>query len=149
MYFKKTIQIILATHSPFIISDLPRTSVYLIIKNNQVNTVKNNMVDETFGGNIFDILKNPFFIENGIVGEFSKNKINSLISDINSMKICTDEMFKEKLMLINTIGEPYVRNHLLNILRTKHQMKIENYDRDELLMYYKKKIQELEDREIE
>lgn len=65
------------------------------------------------------------------------------------MKICTDEMFKEKLMLINTIGEPYVRNHLLNILRTKHQMKIENYDRDELLMYYKKKIQELEDREIE
>lgn len=74
MYFKKTIQIILATHSPFIISDLPRTSVYLIIKNNQVNTVKNNMVDETFGGNIFDILKNPFFIENGIVGEFSKIK---------------------------------------------------------------------------
>ena len=61
------IQLILTTHSPLLLGDIPPNNViYLKENTNNINT---------FGQNIHTILKDSFFLKNGI-GAFAADKIN-------------------------------------------------------------------------
>lgn len=72
------LQFIIATHSPIILSDiLKKNTIYL-----SGDTKTNN---NTFGGNIFDIYKNNFFLDDTI-GEFSKKFIEELALFLNILK---------------------------------------------------------------
>jgi len=68
----KNIQVLLTTHSPLLLSDIPKNNVIYLQKED-----KSKPVDiETFGQNIHQILKDSFFLENGTVGAFAADKIN-------------------------------------------------------------------------
>lgn len=63
----KWINICIVTHSPFVLSDIPKCNVLALKKESDV--------DEkipTFGANIHEMLKLSFFLENGSVGDFAR-----------------------------------------------------------------------------
>ena len=92
----KHFNIIVVTHSPFILSDIPQDNV-LFLKDGKND---NEVCDfKTFGANIHDLLRTSFFLENGLVGEFANNKIEELLTllqgDNNSKKQLIREALQE------------------------------------------------------
>lgn len=110
------INVLFATHSPFILSDLPNTNI-LRLKKDSTNTF--NEADKTFGANIHELLENDFFMEEGFMGEFAKSKILKLISEIKTKDSMTIAEHKEYSMLINLIGEDFIRAKLFDMLSDK------------------------------
>lgn len=73
------IQIFFSTHSPFIITDLPRDNIVFLNTDSEGRT----FVDTTynispFGANLYDLLSNGFFVGNS-VGVFSEKMIEDLV----------------------------------------------------------------------
>ncbi|RZJ98565.1 MAG: hypothetical protein EOO46_24975, partial [Flavobacterium sp.] len=84
----KTIQAInicFVTHSPFILSDIPSANI-LFLEENGVPKV-DAVLSRTFGANIHDLLKNNFFLLNGSIGNFAREKINDTINFLNHQKV--------------------------------------------------------------
>lgn len=70
----KNFHVIITSHSPFILSDLPKENVIFLKNGRQFD------VDiDTFGANIHTLLSHGFFMEDGLMGEFAKEKIKNII----------------------------------------------------------------------
>jgi len=79
----RKIHLILTSHSPFLLSDIPKQNIIFLDKDEDENcqVLKHNEVLEkkqTFGQNIHTLLSDSFFMEDGLIGEFSKRKINEI-----------------------------------------------------------------------
>ncbi|MFB8623082.1 AAA family ATPase [Enterococcus casseliflavus] len=98
-------QIIVSTHSPFILSDLPNKNILLLGKSDNSDTHDLNL---SFGSNIQELLAHNFFISSGMTGEFAKNKINNVVNNLLRNDTCADDLTESK-KVINMIGEPLVR----------------------------------------
>jgi len=125
-FFQDTkINLILATHSPFILSDLPKENIIFLEKGKQVYPFDDGK--QTFGANIHTLLSHGFFMKNGLMGEFAKNKINDVINFLNGNKslLTTND---EAQNLINIIGEPIIKKQLQKMLDSKRLSKIDEID---------------------
>ncbi|MBT2575934.1 AAA family ATPase [Bacillus sp. ISL-8] len=123
--FKGNVQVILTTHSPFILSDFPNTNVTFLSDKSKPITISNEIEgsSRTFGANINELLTNSFFINDGLMGKFAKNKINNFIRDL--MNTTPDDVLKNKSelkMFIDLIGDPFIKNKLLQIYNEKLQL---------------------------
>jgi len=87
----KNVFIYITTHSPFILSDIPKENVLFLEKGVQKYRFKNS---QTFGANIHTLLSDGFFMSDGLMGEFAKGKIQSIIKYHD--KIITKELLKEE-----------------------------------------------------
>jgi len=108
--------VIIATHSPFILSDIPQSNILYLEEGKDVSdTIKVN----PFGANINDILRQSFFLKNGFVGEFAKQKIISLVDYLSTGKN-KNEWTKEssKYFIDNQIDEEIIKGQL-SILYSK------------------------------
>lgn len=103
---KPTLQIIITTHDPLTLSDLPINNVVFLKKDKEyccaISDNEKNKIQKTFGANITDLLAHSFFVENGLIGDFSKSKIEEVIDWINqskelSIKRKNTPQFKNKL----------------------------------------------------
>lgn len=108
----ENINVILVTHSPFVLSDIPKTNV-LFLKSGMPNY---EMQMNTFGANIHSLLKNGFFLPGLPMGEFAHNKIDGLFGVVNSANKKVVEKYDDLLADIMQIGEPVLRNELLSLL---------------------------------
>ncbi|HDR7871479.1 TPA: AAA family ATPase [Bacillus wiedmannii] len=128
MYKDKNIQIILTTHSPFILSDLPSNNVIFLKKDNGNNvcTVKNLEGNQlTFAANIHDLLTNSFFMNDGLVGKFAQNKINNLVDEI--LDSSPEKIRKNSSRIrkqIDIIGEPIVKRKLIELFEDKIKLDV-------------------------
>lgn len=135
-YPNKTFQIIISSHSPFLISDLPCSSVIRLKKNDGASIALCNKASApTFGQNIHTILKNDFFLSH-TCGEYALSmmkKIATFLDENNHgvEKFLQDEFnitIKEEEGLvffqsfIGEIGEPLVKNAL--------EIKLENWKKN-------------------
>ncbi|MDM1377230.1 AAA family ATPase [Myroides marinus] len=79
LFADKTIQLVLTTHSPFVLSDIPKNNIVFL--NNNTKGKKNTILgrDNTFGANIYTLLADSFFMDNTI-GEFAENKIKWVLT---------------------------------------------------------------------
>lgn len=77
-YAVGNIQIILSTHSPFLLTDIPKENVFLIEDNGKNKLITKPKV--SFAGNLYDIISDSFFLEYPI-GEFARTKISNLDKD--------------------------------------------------------------------
>lgn len=117
-YRSKHIQVIITTHSPLVLSDIPSDNVvYLKRDGNKCRIVHGPNMEETFGANIFSLLKDSFFISKSL-GEFAHARISKVIDDLERLKKTPDdwklsETCRGHLQLINHIGEPIIRRKLL------------------------------------
>tara|TARA_R110001583_G_scaffold24869_5_gene90487 strand:+ start:12774 stop:14630 length:1857 start_codon:yes stop_codon:yes gene_type:complete len=113
----KKIQIICTSHSPFLVSDLPKENIIFLNKDkNGLCEVKSPKdMTHTFGANIHSLYRHSFFLENGLMGEFAKGKIDGVIQDINqddANNKVSDIRKDEILFIINQIGEPLIQSKL-------------------------------------
>ena len=106
------INLIFVTHSPFILSDIPLSNVLFLEDGMPVN----KMQDNTFGSNINGLLKNGFFLPKLPIGEFAYSRISDLFKIVsqNDYQDEQRELLRQQIMLI---GEPYIRNELLKLMR--------------------------------
>lgn len=113
-------QVIITSHSPFILSDLPNHCV-VYLKNVDGKTISTTNLDsktETFGANIHELFTDSFFMDNELVGEFAKEKIHKLIERLNSKENYNEEEYKIYKKEIDIIGEPFIRYKLFEKLMT-------------------------------
>ena len=87
IFKNKNIQIIITTHDPLTLSDFPNNNIVYLFKNNQKTEVldydSKQRPTKTFGANISDLLADSFFVDNGLIGDFAKIKIEETIKWIN------------------------------------------------------------------
>ncbi|PSK89889.1 AAA family ATPase [Taibaiella chishuiensis] len=77
------IHILLATHSPFILSDLQQQKI-LKLKKGTVVFFENGY--NSFAANIHDLLADEFFLSEGYIGAFAKEKIEVAINVLNYLR---------------------------------------------------------------
>lgn len=118
-----SLQIIFTTHDPLTLSDMPNNNVVFLKKDSNGKTVvaKNHeRPKKTFGANITDILANSFFVEDGLIGDFAKMKIEQTIKWINDQKkersADFDEAIKQYSTIVRMIDEPVIRRKLMEMI---------------------------------
>jgi hypothetical protein len=95
----RSINIIIVTHSPFILSDIVNDNVLYL-----ENGIVKKQEKETFGANYYDLLYNSFFFEKNAIGEISSEVITDLIRHPEEL---TDT-------LKDILGDPIIRGYLIN-----------------------------------
>ncbi len=110
----KTINILFVTHSPYLLSDIPKTNV-LFLKDGEPSY---SMQENTFGSNINGLLKNGFFLPSLPMGEFAHQKINSMFAKLHSADFSRmeDELIKIYQDIIR-VGEPAIRHQLMMLYK--------------------------------
>lgn len=116
------LQIIITTHDPLTLSDIPLNNVIFLQKQGDFCGVVsgNDKIQKTFGANITDLLAHSFFVGDGLIGDFAKSKIEETITWINENKTNKGENFEEKLKyhkkVINLIDERVLRLKLTEMI---------------------------------
>lgn len=123
MYFN----ILLTTHSPFVLSDVLSTQILYLRNGEQVKREEKERMVEPFAANVNDIIKQSFFMEDGFVGELAKEKINSLVDFLTGKQNSEEWDEKSISMLIDNIGEPLVANQLRHLASKRLDSYKESY----------------------
>lgn len=140
----ESIQLILTTHSPFILSDVPNNNIIFLERNERGECIvnKNPLQDKkmTFGANIHSLLSDGFFMKEGLMGDFAKRKINQLIDDLidSGMKLSSQKK-QEIQAIIPIIGEPIIRKKIFDLYNEKINLSID--DRIKLLEESKERLE--------
>ena len=74
------VHIIFATHSPILLSDIPKGNCTFLDKD-----ISFDQISDTFGANIFDLYRIPFNMTSGAIGAFAERKINDAIGKVASV----------------------------------------------------------------
>ena len=126
----KNYSIFITSHSPFLLSDIPRQNIiFLDTYENGNCKVVNGLKEkkQTFGANIHTLLTDSFFMEDGLMGEFAKSKIDRVISLLNQDTL-DDKELKYCEQIISIIGEPIVKNQLQRMLDSRRLKKVDEID---------------------
>ncbi|RLA74012.1 MAG: hypothetical protein DRG11_06260 [Epsilonproteobacteria bacterium] len=114
--------IILTSHSPFILSDLPKENIIFLKEGKQTK------VDiDTFGANIHTLLSHGFFMNDGLMGEFARSKIDEVINFLNDKEPKVKNI-NEAQNIINIIGEPIIKRQLQQMIDSKRLQKCDDID---------------------
>ena len=103
-----SVHILIVTHSPFVLSDIPSGNV-LLLKNG--HTSESDQPLRTFGANYYEMLDTGFFMEKGAIGEFAMHHIAKTVDGLNQWymvdekernrpKVCRQELL-EGIMVID------------------------------------------------
>lgn len=80
-YKKCNLQLIMTTHSPIMLSDIPNENVIFLYKDKGKKSEVKDMEAKTFASNIYNIYRNGFFLNGsnfGILGDFAVSKIEEV-----------------------------------------------------------------------
>ncbi|WP_025146467.1 AAA family ATPase [Pedobacter jeongneungensis] len=111
---KYKIEILLASHSPLVLSDFPKERVHLFKKSNRNKIVKGATMG-TLAQNTSELLAHEFFIDSTLIGDLAKKYVNDIITEIRNLTtsslnpIMEDELIEK----IELIDEPVVKKILL------------------------------------
>lgn len=142
----KGLQILMATHSPFILSDIPQSKVLFMDKYGVPAKVDGMC---TFGANIHTMLKSSFFLQNGAMGAFAQKVINRTFSVLNFYNIM------HQIMLLQDNPDADVREtkeaylwasnrRLINALNNDQQNALQNKDFAEYLAEEEKEMENVQ-----
>jgi len=117
---KNNFQLLLATHSPLVLSDFPQQRVHLLKRNEETGKREKLNSLGSFGQSTSELLANEFFIETTLVGNLAKSYIDDILKSISLLK--GGLLPKEYLWLyrkIDLIDEPLIKRLLTNELERK------------------------------
>lgn len=110
--FDKKLHFIISTHSPFILSDLPKESIVLLKREDGWTRVIPTR-DSTFGANFIDLINNGFFFaDEGVLWAFSEEVI-SMLADLERKRIFNNDTNNKNNKIIDMIWDDFLRNNLL------------------------------------
>lgn len=104
----KSIHILIATHSPFLLSDiLKENTLYL---KNGVPDLNDKM--QTFGANLYDLAKSSFFLEDNAMGAISSKTLKGFINRANNGEtVSQDEL--------DIVGDLLIKDYIESTARVK------------------------------
>lgn len=117
-YQNHEIQLLIATHSPFLLSDLT-TDCAIFLKRNSNGRVfiEKNREIKTFATRISDLFEDGFSLDSGLIGKFAKNKLNNTITDIiNSTDISSSDKIPLLTAYKSIIGDKLISYQLEKII---------------------------------
>lgn len=104
------VQIIITTHSPVLITDLPDQCLQILHKDMDDNiTVR--WAEKTFGANIHDIYRNAFEIKGQRTGNLSAKYLRTITDILDKEFISESEKLKLETSL-NVIGDHLLIHHI-------------------------------------
>lgn len=104
--------ILIATHSPFILSDILKGNILYLDDGKNANIT--DEFKNPFCANICDLLYQSFFLKEGFIGEYSRQKLRSIFLLLNKPKILSTKEIKEKKIeeqlrfYIEEVGDPFI-----------------------------------------
>ncbi|WP_152691825.1 hypothetical protein [Enterobacter cloacae] len=128
---------VIATHTPYIISELPKENIIKLVWKNNRRVTENCHFG--FGSNIFDIISDSFFLDNSL-GAFARKKIDGVIEMLASEEPKGSEELIECLRIIELVDDPYLQSKLQQLVDVKYPQRQHEKEIERL----KKRIIELE-----
>ncbi|WON93747.1 AAA family ATPase [Sphingobacterium sp. UGAL515B_05] len=131
LFPEKILQILISSHSPILVSDLPKNNILFLEKDivtGECKVSKLRDMQKTFGANIHSLYADAFFLKDkgGAMGEFAKGIIKDIINELNKEAPENPEHLK---IIIELVGEPLIQNQLLEWFYKKFpEQRIENID---------------------
>lgn len=110
--------ILIATHSPFILSDIPQSNI-LYLEDGKMVMPEN--IKNPFAANICDILYQSFFLKQGFVGEFARKKIKYMIERLLPGGYFLDDSKAEYHLLMELIGDPFLKMQLQQLYEDRRK----------------------------
>lgn len=152
----RKIQVIFTTHSPIVLSDVPLSNTLYIRKlDNKISKIDDRLTHkETFASNIYQLFNDSFFLSGkSAIGEFALEVINETLNQIKNTN-SFEENIHEIQYILNMIGEPIIRNKLMNMFKKKlihnkttvdkKEVPINiNNNENEKVLHIKKRLEEL------
>ncbi|WP_233005478.1 AAA family ATPase [Exiguobacterium aurantiacum] len=120
-------QVIISTHSPFIISDIPRNFITCVNVSDVGEEKLRHVSRAEFGlmSNFYDLIKNNFFMDHSI-GLFAESFFEKLVKEIDEVKkqIISKDYNVENIdytidsikRKVDLIDDPLIKNKILNYL---------------------------------
>ncbi|WP_282937634.1 AAA family ATPase [Paenibacillus sp. RC67] len=123
-------QIIITSHSPFVISDLPKENVIALDKHLTTGkcVIKKIEIEQTFANNIHSILIDKFFMT-ATIGEFALDKVNSVINRLVQKESLSEEETVESKYIISLVGDELIREKLVELFNDKIKFQREGNSR--------------------
>lgn len=120
---KPSIQIIFSTHDALTLSDIPNDNITYLQKFDDSSIKVFKLDDEgrplrSFGANITDLLSDSFFVGDGLIGDFAKKGIQSIIKWLNDEKRDLKKV-EDIRKLITIIDEPITKTKLAEMFDLK------------------------------
>ena len=115
-----SINILIATHSPFILSDIPQQNI-LYLENGEC--ANSQVTVNPYAANVNDILHQSFFLKDAFMGEFSLRRIGNLVSEIDNCNTKREVRSAEELKKeIELVGDKFLRQQLMTLLTFKQNL---------------------------
>ncbi|MDB5141659.1 MAG: hypothetical protein JWQ66_372 [Mucilaginibacter sp.] len=108
-----SVNIMFITHSPFILSDIPADNI-IFLGNTEPNI-------KTFAANIHTMLAESFFLKDSFMGEYARETVSDLIKFLINEDPVRKWDVHNAAAVINAIGEPLLKNRLLDIYAKKFE----------------------------
>lgn len=132
----KGISILMVTHSPFVLSDIPRSNILFL-------GGKRDDIKETFSANLHDILNSHFFMDFSI-GEHARATLNQLLSLYNdflkrkNVKKIWLKNEKKFSYLKSIVGDKYLQSEVNRI----YERLLRQYGSEEELLLKKNELEQ-------
>lgn len=128
------LQIIITTHSPIILSDIPKANtIFLKREENQCLIDSNENHKETFGNNVHTLFLDSFFLdEKGTIGEFAEKKINNIIKLLREGNV-SERDYEEIKVTIDCVGDRLIKRKLMELYKEKTGQRIEDNNSKKLV----------------
>jgi energy-coupling factor transporter ATP-binding protein EcfA2 len=110
------IQIIFTTHDPLTLSDIPTPNIVYLDKEENKSIITGQRC-KSFAANITDLLADSFFVEDGLIGDFAKQKIDDTITWLLDKENMEDADYHK--ILISNIDEPIIQRKVSEMYSEK------------------------------
>lgn len=98
----RSIQILVVTHSPFVLSDLFRDNVLYLERGQRQESPEH----EIFGANLYQLVCESFFFKESAVGKLANKQLTAWIQYVNQGGWLHNDV-------LSLIGDPMVRNYII------------------------------------
>lgn len=103
------INLLMVTHSPFVLSDIPRSNVLVLSKQKEI-------AGETFCANIHDMLGQSFFMEYSM-GQIAQEEIEEIFCRYNTNQPISENDWKRYKYVASIVGDEYLRSVLKRVMK--------------------------------
>lgn len=110
----RSVNILMVTHSPYLLSDIPEQNILFLDENGS------HRKEPTFAANIYDLLKEGFFMNSGI-GAFATMKINRILQTFQNPNLIRRKLEyltrrEDYRFTASIIGDPYLKETVEHVL---------------------------------
>ena len=109
------IHVIITTHSPFLLSDIPLDNILSL----DDGYPKKMALRNTFCANVYDLLNNPFFMQQ-FIGDFASEKLDRLVEEVNKEGALDDTAYVSLKDRVEMIGDDFIHDRLLEKLAERY-----------------------------